>query len=114
MTQLVVTRDGRRRNSGRTPAAVVPGLISDLHGQQLGILELPHHMEPGHRSTRRYDLADPAQARSAYQQILTHAASPAEVCELVNRNLLRRMWPHLHLPDPVRSAWRTRHPQLAA
>ncbi|MDP9793993.1 hypothetical protein J2S43_002505 [Catenuloplanes nepalensis] len=112
MTQLLVTRDGRGRGAGRP--APVPSCLGDLHGQRLGVLELPHHMAPGHRSARRYDLADPAQARSAYQHILTHAAGTRELCDLVNRDLLGRMWPHLHLPAAVREAWHERIPLLAA
>jgi hypothetical protein len=93
---------------------MVPETLGELHGQSVGVLELPHHMCPGHRSARRFDLADPAQQRLAYQRVLCSAASCAEVDDLINATLLRRTWSHLHLPRQVREAWHDKHPELAA
>lgn len=91
---------------------MVPETLGELHGQSVGVLEIPHHMSPGHRSTRCFDLADPAQLRLAYQRVLCSAASCAELDELINAALLRRTWAHLHLPQRVRDAWQERHPEL--
>jgi hypothetical protein len=108
----VATRDGRRDRSAahRTPA--VPDRIEALHGNSLGVLEVPHHMACGHASRRRYDLEDPAQLRHAYEQVLCEAAGCGEVEDLINPAMLRRVWRDLHLPFRVREAWETRHPSL--
>lgn len=108
----VATRDGRRNRSAARRAPAVPDRIENLHGNSLGILEVPHHMSCGHASRRRYDLADPAQLRHAYQQVLCEAAGCGEVEELINPVTLRRVWRDLHLPSRVREAWETRHPSL--
>jgi hypothetical protein len=108
----VATRDGRRNRSAARRVPAVPDRIDDLHGNSLGVLEVPHHMGCGHASRRRYDLADPAQLRHAYQQVLCEAACCGEVEELINPATLRRVWRDLHLPSRVREAWETRHPSL--
>ncbi|MEU4241320.1 hypothetical protein [Actinoplanes sp. NPDC026619] len=108
----VASRDGRRNRSAarRTPA--VPDRIDKLHGNGLGVLEVPHHMSCGHASRRRYDLEDPAQLRHAYEQVLCEAAGCREVEDLINPATLRRVWRDLHLPSRVREAWETQHPSL--
>ncbi|WP_305787240.1 hypothetical protein [Symbioplanes lichenis] len=108
----VPARDGRknRRSSGRAPA--VPISLDDMHGHRVGVLELPHHMAPGHRSRRRFDLDDPAQLRLAYQSVLCEAADCCEINDLLNPGTLRRVWRSLHLPGKVRAAWESRHPAL--
>jgi hypothetical protein len=108
----VATRDGRRDRSAARRAPVVPDRIDDLHGNSLGVLEVPHHMGCGHASRRRYDLEDPAQLRHAYEQVLCEAAGCGEVEDLINPATLRRVWRDLHLPSRVRQAWETRHPSL--
>ncbi len=109
---LVATRDGRRNRSAARRAPVVPDRIDDLHGNGLGVLEVPHHMACGHASRRRYDLEDPAQLRHAYEQVLCEAAGCGEVADLINPATLRRVWRDLHLPSRVREAWETKHPSL--
>jgi hypothetical protein len=108
----VATRDGRRDRSAARRAPVVPDRIDDLHGNSLGVLEVPHHMGCGHASRRRYDLEDPAQLRHAYEQVLCEAAGCGEVEDLINPAMLRRVWRDLHLPSRVREAWESRHPSL--
>jgi len=108
----VPTRDGRRNRSAARRAPVVPDRIEDLHGNSLGVLEVPHHMACGHASRRRYDLEDPAQLRHAYEQVLCEAAGCGEVADLINPATLRRVWRDLHLPSRVREAWETKHPTL--
>ena len=108
----VATRDGRRNRSAARRAPVVPDRIDDLHGNSLGVLEVPHHMACGHASRRRYDLEDPAQLRHAYEQVLCEAAGCGEVADLINPATLRRVWRDLHLPSRVREAWETKHPSL--
>jgi hypothetical protein len=107
------SRDGRQRRARAERDPVVPETLDELHGQSIGVLEIPHHMSSGHRSARRFDLADPAQQRLAYQRVLCSAANCAEVDELINAALLRRIWSHLHLPRQVRDAWHDKHPELA-
>jgi hypothetical protein len=106
------TRDGRRNRSAARRAPVVPDRIEDLHGNSLGVLEVPHHMACGHASRRRYDLDDPAQLRHAYEQVLCSAAGCGEVADLINPATLRRVWRDLHLPSRVREAWEKQHPSL--
>jgi hypothetical protein len=108
----VATRDGRRNRSAARRAPAVPDRIDDLHGNSLGILEVPHHMGRGHASRRRYDLEDPAQLRHGYERVLCEAACCGEVEDLINPATLRRVWRDLHLPSRVRQAWETRHPSL--
>jgi hypothetical protein len=108
----VATRDGRRNRSAARRAPAVPDRIDDLHGNSLGVIEVPHHMGCGHASRRRYDLDDPAQLRHAYEQVLCEAAGCGEVEDLINPATLRRVWRDLHLPSRVREAWETRHPSL--
>ena len=108
----VATRDGRRNRSAARRAPAVPNRIDDLHGNSLGVLEVPHHMGCGHASRRRSDLEDPVQLRHAYQKVLCEAAGCVEVEDLINPATLRRVWRDLHLPSRVREAWETRHPSL--
>lgn len=108
----VATRDGRKNRSSAGRAPSVPDRLDDLHGQSIGVLQVPHRMAAGHASRRRYDLDDPVQCRHAYEQVLCEAASCREVEDLLNPALLRRVWRDLHLPSRVREAWETRHPGL--
>lgn len=108
----VAARDGRRNRRAAHRAPAVPDRIDDLHGNSLGVLEVPHHMACGHASRRRYDLEDPTQLRHAYERVLCEAAGCGEVEDLINPAALRRVWRDLHLPSPVREAWETRHPSL--
>jgi hypothetical protein len=108
----VAARDGRKNRSAANRAPAVPDRIEDLHGNSLGVLEVPHHMAAGHPSRRRFVLDDPAQLRHAYEQVLTEAADHNEVEDLINPQTLRRVWRDLHLPFRVREAWETRHPGL--
>ncbi|WP_433824622.1 hypothetical protein ACQP2E_20990 [Actinoplanes sp. CA-015351] len=108
----VATRDGRKNRSAAHRAPSVPDRIDDLHGSSIGVLEVPHHMACGHASRRQYELDDPIQLRHAYEQVLCEAAGCAEVEDLINPALLRRVWRDLHLPSRVREAWETQHPGL--
>jgi hypothetical protein len=108
----VAARDGRKNRSAASRAPAVPDRIDDLHGNSLGVLEVPHHMACGHASRRQYDLEDPVQVRHAYEQVLCEAAGCGEVEDLINPMMLRRVWRDLHLPSRVREAWETRHPSL--
>jgi hypothetical protein len=110
----VATRDGRRQRSAGNRAPAVPHRLDDLHGHSVGTIELPHHMATGHRSRRRFDLADPAQQRQAYQAVLCQAADCCEVNDLLNPGVLRRIWGSLHLPGRIRAAWESRHPALTS
>ncbi|BBH70618.1 hypothetical protein ACTI_73030 [Actinoplanes sp. OR16] len=108
----VAARDGRKNRSAASRAPAVPDRIENLHGNSLGVLEVPHHMAAGHPSRRRYELDDPAQLRHAYEQVLSEAADCQEIEDLINPATLRRVWRDLHLPSKVREAWETRHPGL--
>jgi hypothetical protein len=109
----VAARDGRQQRGPTNRAPSVPDRLDDLHGHSVGLLELPKHMAPGHRSRRLLDLEDPAQQRLAYQTVLCQAADCCEINDLLNPGVLRRIWRHLHLPAKVRSEWEARHPALA-
>jgi len=109
---FVPARHGRKNRSAANRAPAVPDRIEDLHGSSLGVLEVPHHMACGHASRRQYDLGDPIQLRHAYEQVLCEAAGCGEVEDLINPEMLRRVWRDLHLPSRVREAWETRHPTL--
>src|SRR4051794_41969132 len=107
----VAARDGRRNRSAAHRAPAVPDRIDDLHGNSLGVLEVPHHMACGHASRRRYDLEDPAQLRHAYEQVLCEAAGCGEVEDLINPATLRRGWRDLPPPSRGRGGGGTRPPR---
>lgn len=95
-------RPGRR-------AVVAPDLTA-LHGPTDGVVDLPVRLfwQPN----RRINLGVPGVLRWLYETVLREAASPAELRTWLDGDTLVQLWPDLHLPRGVRSAWEERFPQL--
>jgi len=92
------------------PVVVVDDLAR-LHGPSAGVVTLPITLNWTPR--RQYDLANETAARSLYQVVLREARVEDEIETYLNADMLRRLWPSLTLPRPVREFWEAAHPALA-
>lgn len=93
------------------PVVVVDDLAR-LRGPAAGVVTLPITLNWTPRT--RYDLGTDTAARSLYQVVLREARSEDEIETYLNPDLLRRLWPSLTLPRPVREFWEAQHPALAS
>lgn len=110
--------DDARAAVAATPYQARPGRavlviadLADLQGPTSGAVELPLWLfwsSPGHA----FDLADPFMRRWLYQTVLREAGRPDDLTAYLNSEMLVAMWPELHLPKGVRTAWEERHPGL--
>ncbi|MQY22629.1 hypothetical protein [Nocardia macrotermitis] len=91
------------------PYAVVDGL-AELAGPQHGVIELPLRMDWSQQ--RSYDLDRDGDRRLLYETVLNEALRPDDLRELLNGELLLRLWSRLWLPRRIRELWETRFPQL--
>lgn len=90
----------------------LPTSLSELDGPTTGTVTLPRHLDWGPRYV--YDLTDKADVVLMYERVIREAQTPADLQTYLNGALLRRLWADLFLPLPVRSAWQSRFPELAA
>lgn len=97
--------------SSTRPYAVVDSL-SELTGPQHGVVELPLRMDWSQQ--RRYNLDRDGDQRLFYETVLNEALHPDDLRELLNSELLARLWSQLWLPRRVRDLWETRFPPLVA
>lgn len=88
-----------------------PARLEDLHGPGTGRVELPLHVYWGPQPT--VDLDTVGGVVKAYQATLREGRVADQV-ELLNRDVLIRIWPELMLPDRVRELWEGRFPELTA
>ncbi|HEY7223867.1 MAG TPA: hypothetical protein VH561_09805 [Micromonosporaceae bacterium] len=93
------------------PVVVVDD-FARLHGPAAGVVTLPTTLNWTPRT--RYDLANEIAARSLYQVVLREARAEDQIETYLNPDLLRRLWPSLTLPRPVREFWEAQHPALAS
>lgn len=93
------------------PVVVVDDLAR-LRGPSAGVVTLPITLNWTPR--RSYDLGSETAARSLYQVVLREARVEDEIETYLNADLLRRLWPSLTLPRPVREFWEAQHPALAS
>lgn len=89
------------------PYSVVSSL-DELRGPEAGVIHLPHRV----RWQEDVDISDLGGARMAYQALLTEGDETNQA-QLLNRRVLRRLWPRLHLDQRVRDLWESRFPGLA-
>jgi hypothetical protein len=89
---------------------VVEDDLTRLHGPTTGVVTLPITLNWTPR--RSYGLADQAAARSLYQVVLREARAEDQIETYLDPDLLRRLWPTLTLPRPVREFWEAQHPAL--
>jgi hypothetical protein len=90
---------------------VVPDSLDDLTGPASGVIELPRGIEP---TGRRYDLDDPSSRVSLYVRVISDATTTEDLTTYLNRDMLRWLWPQLHLPRYCVRRWHERFPELAA
>ncbi|WP_066039600.1 hypothetical protein [Herbiconiux solani] len=88
-----------------------PAELDELRGPRDGSVELPITVYWGPAHT--FDLANESDVVEAYQATLREGRTVDQV-ELLNRDLLMRVWPELLLPVRVRSLWEGRFPELSA
>jgi hypothetical protein len=93
----------------------LPRTLGDLAGPVSGTAELPRHLDWGPPYV--YDLADEADILVMYERVIREAQEREDVESFLNLSVLRRVWPHLVLPRPVRALWESTFrelPQAAA
>ncbi|MFD1326146.1 hypothetical protein [Micromonospora sonneratiae] len=90
--------------------AVVTRTVGELTGPTQGVVELPLRLMWS--PDRTFDLADPDQLLWMYENVLRETTRCADLRQLINGAVLRRVWPDLNLPHGVRRAWESRHPIL--
>jgi hypothetical protein len=95
-------RPGRR--------AIVVLDLADLQGPACGVIDLPIRLF--WYPDKSFDLENSQLLREMYETVLREASRPDDLPRFLNTEVLVRIWPSLHLPKGVRSAWAERHPQL--
>lgn len=87
-----------------------PDQLSDLHGPETGVLNLPLtvYWGPDHLLPINTD----NDVICAYREILWRA-SAEQLCELINEKHLRRLWQAINPSTRVRTLWETKFPELA-
>jgi hypothetical protein len=88
----------------------VPDRLDDLRGPNDGRMELPLNVYWGPEAI--VDLDTPGGVVKAYQAALREGRVADQV-ELLNRDLLVKIWPELLLPVRLRDLWESRFPELA-
>ena len=88
-----------------------PSSLAALVGPAEGVLTLPVAVHGGPDATADLSTADGL--AKAYENLVREGTSRQQE-ELLNADLLRRVWPQLRLPTRCRDLWQTRFPELAA
>lgn len=88
-----------------------PESLKALRGPATGTVTVPITVHWGPRRT--FDLDDPRDVHAAYRAIVREGTTPVQE-ELLNADVLQRLWPDLVLPDRCRRTWEDRFPDLAA
>lgn len=96
---------GRQRRQGWTRPFALPEQLADLTGPTSGVVHLPLSVySSGIGPARGFDLADEGQRIVLYETVLT-CGTRADQGRYLDADELRRLWPRLWLPAPVRQAW---------
>jgi hypothetical protein len=90
---------------------VVPDSLDQLAGPRSGIVELTVSIVWGPQ--RIFDLDNADDRLYLYQAVLSEASTLDQLTQLVNKDLLIELWPHLHLPRYCVRRWHVAFPQLA-
>lgn len=88
-----------------------PRSLAALRGPASGILEVPLSVHWGPRRT--FNLDDPRDTHAAYRAIIREGTTAIQE-ELLNAEVLQRLWPELMLPQRCRLTWEEHFPDLAA
>ena len=83
--------------------------LDELRGPESGVIHLPIWVR--WQDDRDVDISDLGGARMAYQALLAEGTEEIQA-ELLNKDVLQRLWPQLHLDQRVRDLWETRFPEL--
>jgi hypothetical protein len=102
-----------RRTSRPGRRVLVAADLAELAGPDSGIVEVPHRIVWMPAPGRTFDLSDDYDRIHLYEVVLREAVRFDELRSLLNGELLRQLWPELHLSRGVRAAWELRHPVLA-
>ncbi|WP_139142846.1 transcriptional regulator [Humibacillus sp. DSM 29435] len=87
-----------------------PSSIEALAGPCGGVLVLPITVHWGPEPTA--DLSTPDGVEKAYESLVREGTTQQQE-ELLDAELLRRVWPGLRLPQRCRDLWESRFPDLA-
>jgi len=87
-----------------------PSSLDALRGPATGTLEVPITVHWGPR--RRFDLDDPRDVHAVYRALVREGTTAVQE-ELLNQDVLRRLWAELMLPERCRRVWEERFPELA-
>ena len=86
--------------------------LDSLSGPSSGFVDVPRHLVDGDLP-ELVDVADPVQRAVLYRRL--HARGTAtEQAELINRDVLLRLWPQRIAPHAVVQVWERRFPELTA
>lgn len=88
-----------------------PSSLDALQGPVDGVLILPITVHWGPDATADLSTADGLE--KAYENVVREGTREQQE-ELLNADLLRRVWPQLRLPKRCRDIWQSRFPELAA
>jgi len=88
-----------------------PSSLDALQGPADGVLILPITVHWGPDATADLSTADGLE--KAYENVVREGTREQQE-ELLNADLLRRVWPQLRLPKRCRDIWQSRFPELAA
>lgn len=88
-----------------------PSSLDSLKGPADGVLILPITVHWGPDATADLSTADGLE--KAYENVVREGTRQQQE-ELLNADLLARVWPQLRLPKRCRTLWETRFPELAA
>jgi hypothetical protein len=89
---------------------IVPARLADLCGPVTGVVTLDPRLDWSGDS--RYDLDDPGDLQLMYQTVLNQATTMDDLCQWLDPETLRRLWPDLWLPGRLRALWQARFPEL--
>lgn len=87
-----------------------PESLDALQGPAHGVIEVPVTVHWGPQSAWNLDVE--GEAVFAYQQLVREGTPPVQT-ELLNAEVLKRVWPRLVLPERSRQLWESRFPELA-
>lgn len=93
------------------PSYVVPESLDRLHGPDHGEVSLPKRIL--WNPSRPFNLGDDKRAATMLRLVLLEARKNEDLEELVNADLLKRLWGRVRLPEYIRGSWEQKFPELA-
>lgn len=85
--------------------------LGELTGPTTGVVRLPQHLDWSGSPT--YDLNKPAVLAHLYEVVLRESSRVEDLRTWLDGDTLRRLWPQLFVPQPVRRLWENRFAKLA-